>query len=477
MSVTPASTRCAIYLRQSLDLTREGLAIDRQRDDCRRIAAERGWIVVAEFVDNSVSASGHKRRPGYDQLVAAYAEGAYDALVCWDLDRLTRQPRQLEDWIEAASARGLRLVTANGEADLTTDAGQLFARIKAAVARSEVDRKAARQRAAAFQRAEHGKPPLGVRLTGYTVKGQVVEREATLVRELFARFAAGDSLRSLAAWLTQSEVPTRHGAPRWNPSTVRGILLNPRYAGRAIYQGRVTGKPGAWPPLVDEDVFEAVAARLADPRRKTNRHGHDRKHLGAGLYECAMCGRKLYGWTANRYHCPSGCLTRSAEPINALVLQLVRGRLARPDLADLLPAAHTGEAKRLTQEAKRLRARLAQIDEDYDAGYIDGQRYAVAMEKVRAELEPVEAARIRLTTAGSASAVLLASNPVAAFDDAPLMIKRSVIDALCVVRIGTAPRGRKGLDPMTLGKSQWVGDSVTWAKHWELESRRQQPYR
>ncbi|WP_267888213.1 recombinase family protein [Mycobacterium ostraviense] len=49
----------------------------------------------------------------------------FDALVVWDLDRLTSQPRQLEDWIDAAEGRGLALITTNGEADLTTDGGRM----------------------------------------------------------------------------------------------------------------------------------------------------------------------------------------------------------------------------------------------------------------------------------------------------------------------------------------------------------------
>ena len=61
-----------------------------------------------------------------------------DAIVCYDLDRLTRQPRELEDWNDRAESRGLLLVTANGDADLSTDGGQLYARIQAAVARGEV---------------------------------------------------------------------------------------------------------------------------------------------------------------------------------------------------------------------------------------------------------------------------------------------------------------------------------------------------
>ncbi|MEV7046601.1 recombinase family protein [Amycolatopsis sp. NPDC051061] len=110
-------------------------SVQRQRADCLQIADQRGWHVIGEFVDNSVSASDrHKSRPEYDQLAAAYEAGEFDALVCWDLDRLTRQPRQLEDWIDAAQERGLLLVTANGEADLSTDGGRMFARIKATVA-------------------------------------------------------------------------------------------------------------------------------------------------------------------------------------------------------------------------------------------------------------------------------------------------------------------------------------------------------
>lgn len=63
-------------------------------------------------------------RPGYDALCREYEAGKFDALLCWDLDRLTRQPRQLEDWIDRAEQRELKIVTANGEADLTTDGGQ-----------------------------------------------------------------------------------------------------------------------------------------------------------------------------------------------------------------------------------------------------------------------------------------------------------------------------------------------------------------
>ena len=144
-----------------------------------------GWVVVKVYVDNSVSAySRTAKRPDYDEMVAAYGRGEFDAIVCYDLDRLTRQPRQLEDWIEAAEDRGLVLVTANGEADLSNDNGRLFARMKAAVARSEVERKGQRQKLAAAQRSTQGRIPKGARLFGYTTDGQLMVTEAKVVRDL-----------------------------------------------------------------------------------------------------------------------------------------------------------------------------------------------------------------------------------------------------------------------------------------------------
>ena len=106
----------------------------------------------------------------------------------------------------------------------------MYARIKASVARSEVERKSARQKAANAQRARMGRPPLGTRLMGYTAKGELVPEEAKVVRSIFNDFLAGESLKGIARGLQEAGVPTRRGG-RWNPSSIRTILLNERYGG------------------------------------------------------------------------------------------------------------------------------------------------------------------------------------------------------------------------------------------------------
>ena len=446
--VSPSSTktiRCAIYLRVSLDATGEHLAVTRQREDCLKIAGTKGWTVVAEYVDNSVSASDKKKdRPEYNRMVAAHAAGEFDALVTYDLDRLTRQPRQLEDWIDAAEEHGLKLVTANGEADLTTDGGRLFARIKASVARAEVERKSARQKRAAVQRAEHGRTPKGVRLTGYAVDGTIIEAEAVTVKAMFERFLSGDSLHGITVWLNDSGATSRNGA-QWNPSTVRTILLNARYAGHSVYCGELTGRAGDWTPIIDQATFTMVGARLTDPRRRTQ-VGTDRKHLGSGLFRCGAqgCDRAVRSHSGCRYRCAEGGhLTRMAASIDEYVLGVLRGRLAKPDLAGLIAEPSSAKASDLKGQIKVLRGRLAEIEADYDAGRINGLRFQVATEKVAAELATVESAQLRLLASSSVAGIIAASDPVTAFDAAPLGAQREVLDFFFTVTLKAAQRGYK----------------------------------
>lgn len=447
-------TKAAIYLRISLDKTKEHLGVDRQREDCQRIASERGWIISGEYLDNSISASDrHTKRPQYDRMVADFKTGQFEALICWDLDRLTRQPRQLEDWIDAAEERGLLLVTANGDADLSTDGGRMYARIKASVARSEIERMSKRQMRAAAQRADLGKPPVGARPTGYTDDGAILENEAMIVRSIYARFLAGDSIRGITAWLTEQRISTRFGRP-WGPTSVRRLLTNQRYAGRAVYHGKTTGKTGQWEPLVDEATFDAVQSRLTDPRRITNRIGTDRRHLGASIYLCGVCGGLLSSHSGVRYRCRAGGhVTRLGASVDVLVRSVVHDRLSRADLADLLVTPDTDAAKALSVQISGLRARLAQTEADYDEDLIDARRYSVKTEKIRAELSRAENTRARVAGAEGLASLLSARDPAAAFDGAPLGVQRAVLAALADVTLLPAERGRR-FNPETV-KIEW----------------------
>lgn len=453
----PRST--AIYLRASLDSTGEREAVQRHEKECVRIATDRKWQVVATYEDNSISSKKGVARPDYDRMMRDYAAGRFDAIVCWDLDRLTRVPRELEDMIDACEAGKLALVTANGEADLTTDGGRLYARVKVAVARGEVERKGQRQRLAQKQRAEKGKPAKGIRPTGYALDGSIIEDEAVIVRSIFDRFSAGESLKGIAAGLEQDGVTTRRGG-RWSSSSVSSILRNARYAGRSVYKGADVGA-ATWEPLVSEAQFAAVQGRLSDPRRKTRGESTARKHLGSGLYYCT-CGLRVrsssgMGNGLNRYTCRNACYYRSAKPVDDFVLQVIRGRLALPDLRELLvKPADESALRKLADERTQVRHSLEATEADYDNDIIDGRRYKAKTEKLLARLEAIRLEEAKLVAQTGPGSVLAAEDPVAAFDSASLAIRQQVIDSLATVTLARGQRGSKTFDPASVSIA-WRG--------------------
>ena len=110
---------------------------------------------------------------------------------------------------------------------------------------------------------------------------EIVAHEAAIVAELFARYADGGvAIGELARWLSGLGVATRTGKPRWDRSTVWGMLRNPAYAGRACFgktmrTDRSPGStappawPGAPPPplLADRDRKRLRDTGALDGRR------------------------------------------------------------------------------------------------------------------------------------------------------------------------------------------------------------------
>lgn len=439
--------RAARYLRQSPTHNPEE-GIERQSARTLSLVVEgRGWIDAGTYIDSDVSAS-KDRGPdtAWHRMLQDAKAGLIDVVVAVDLDRVLRTTRDLNTLMD----HGLPLVTVDGEIDLTTADGEFRATMLAGIARFEVRRKGERQARAQQQRAEKGKPAKGIRPSGYALDGTIIEAEAKVVRRIFDQFSAGATLKGIAAGLANDGIDTRRGGA-WSSSSVSTILRNARYTGRSIYKGQDVGA-ATWLPIVSEAQFAAVQARLADPQRRTRGEDTARKHLGSGVYFCT-CGLRVrsssgMGNGLNRYTCRSFCHYRSGKPVDDYVLAIVRGRLAFPDLRELLakPVDESRMAE-LSAERKELRHRIVATQTDYDNDLIDGLRYKAKVGKIEARLAEIRTEESKLPAQTGPGSVLAADNPVAAFDEADLAIQQRVIDSLAVITLHPAPRGSRTFDP------------------------------
>ena len=84
--------RVALYARVST--VNHGQDSGLQLEELRQVAAQRGWTVAKEYVDNGVSGS-KTSRPALDQMLADAQAGRFDVLVVWKLDRLARSLQHL----------------------------------------------------------------------------------------------------------------------------------------------------------------------------------------------------------------------------------------------------------------------------------------------------------------------------------------------------------------------------------------------
>ncbi|SDM01572.1 Site-specific DNA recombinase [Geodermatophilus siccatus] len=446
--------RVGVYLRQSLDRDGSGLAVARQREDCLKLCADRGWDSV-EYVDNDTSASSGRLRPAYARMLADVEAGHLDGVVAWDLDRLHRRPVELEHFIDLADRHRLALATVGGDADLSTDNGRLFARIKGAVARGEIERKSARQKRANRQRADLGMPPPGGRrAVGYEPGGRVLrEREAALIRDGYRDVLAGSSLRAVAARWNAAGFTTAVGGA-WRPDGVRYVLRNPRNAALVVHCGEEV-RHGAWPPIVPEATYRAAVALLDDPTRRTT-PDTSRRYLLSGLARChcgaaVLTGRTQHGQRTYRCSRSRGHLSRGAQPIDDLVIAVVVERLSRRDAADLFAAPHSSSnATALREDAAALRARLDELADLFADGKITAAQLTRGTERAQQSLEAVQA---RLADAGRVSVLgeLLAAGDVrAVWDGLDLDRRRAVVDALLIVSLLPPGRGARHLDPATV---------------------------
>lgn len=165
-----------------------------------------------------------------------------------------------------------------------------------------------RQSRAQQQRAAKGRPPRGIRATGYTLDGKLISDEAEAVKAVYQPFAHGSSLEAIAAALSVAEPAIRavsdrnwvqdlpksaptlpsHSGRAWYPTSMIAILRSPRYAGWSMLAGEIvrdsTVKPvrGQWDPIVSDSLWLEVQRRVDDPARKTNRAGTERRYLGSG---------------------------------------------------------------------------------------------------------------------------------------------------------------------------------------------------
>lgn len=398
--------RAAVYVRISDDRNSDGDGVGRQEADCRALADRLGWDVGQVFPENDTSAFKRRKvqlpdgttamrvvRPVFRQMLDQLAAGALDALIAYDLDRIARDPRDLEDLVDVVETRQIPARAVTGSLDLSTDAGVTMARVLVAMANKSSRDTARRVVRKQQQLAETGQyAGGGIRAFGYEKDGVTVrEAEAAVVRRIAADVLAGRSLSGIARDLEDEGVPTVRGGA-WNVRSVHAVITKPRNVAKRLYRGQIVGD-AAWPAILDLDTWQRACIALSERGRGGN---NTLTRWLTRVLICSKCGRGLtakFGEKVPVYWCATptgGCggIAVSAPTAERTVEAILLGYLERPDvLRSIDSATSTAAADKARAEAAADEAQLKELAGMWGAKTITTAEYMAARRAIEDRLK------------------------------------------------------------------------------------------
>lgn len=422
---------------------------DEQVNACTERIESRGGKVVFVYMEPHTSAWKKKRvqqpdgtfkylvvRPVYRKVLADMAKGVcsengerIDALMILDVDRLTRDNRDLEDAIDVVVYNKRPILDWRGSLDLLTEYGRTQARGIVAHKNGQSADTAFRvsQKHKAMQR--EGIPAGGTRPFGWKKDRRTLHKtEAPLLKAAALDVLGGRSRNSIVAEWNKAGILTSRGNA-WTVDTLTLVLRNPRICGHRMISVQnvdenngetlsrhvVTllddkGKPvkGKWKRIIKPEQWEALVEIIGErPNRGDGRNA--RKYLFTGTLRCGKdgCDQRLRAIKATAsagkpegffyYQCPStsqgGCggIRIDGWEVDKYLSKIVVAKYEQQTAkreAVAAPAKWTKEA-----ELAAVQEDIADLKKARRERKISAERYYADLNEYEAELSKLSAER------------------------------------------------------------------------------------
>lgn len=452
-------------------------------------------LPVEVFADRGISAANGDHRPEYERLREWLADGRIARV--WTVEQTRLQRNEIAWFTLAAELDAAGITEVHTNRDGIVRVRDDVAGIKAVLAAGEVRRIRQRINDGLAAKVAAGIPPGGGIRFGYrnvvrkidgapTKTLVIVPGEAEIIRFAAQKVLDGWGLNAILAEV-QPRIATLRASGvegtlrgKLGSNSIRSWLVSPTVAGHRVHQGRIAAR-GNWEPILDEDTWQAVKAKLAQPRRvrradggeadisaKFFGHSSARKYLiTGGIAVCGVCGAHLSGNSkriggrlvpyleCRKTNGGRNCVGILLEPSEEVVVDLLWEKLGDGAFLDAVMADdHAERRAEITAKLGRLDNRRNELAETWATGELTPTEWATAR---RALAEHEQALRAELT---AIPAVALTPDMVtAARESWPEMtlderreFMRQFIDRVSIRR---GVRGRRGIDPSRI--------AVTWA--------------
>ncbi|MDS0527848.1 recombinase family protein [Clostridium sp. SHJSY1] len=236
--------RVAIYSRKS-KFTGKGDSIENQVEMCKDyINRVIGKDVEFTIYEDEGFSGGNLDRPKFKKLMRAIKSKKLDILVCYRLDRISRNVADFSSTLEILQSHNCDFISIKEQFDTSTPMGRAMIYIASVFAQLERETIAERVKDNMLEMAKNGRWTGGKIPVGFTSERTsfidenglpkertqliVNEEEMNLVKFLYEKYLELGSLHQLEVYITQNQIKSRTGI-MYEKSTLKIILQNPIY--------------------------------------------------------------------------------------------------------------------------------------------------------------------------------------------------------------------------------------------------------
>lgn len=298
-----------------------------------KINSEPKWELVKIFADKGISGTSVKNRDEFNKMIRYCKNGKVDMIITKSISRFARNTVDCLKYIRLLKDIGVDVYFEEQGIHSKDNGAEFYITIYGSIAQSESENISANVRWGKAQSAKEGKVTFQYKnFLGYQKgadgKPEINEDEAKIIRLIYDRYLAGDSLMAICQYLEERKIKTPRGKEKWSNGTVRSILSNEKYKGDALLnktyivdciskKTKINNgeRPKYYiennhPAIIDSETFakvqEEMSRRVSIPKignvgTKTEQGKYSGKYALTGLVYCGECGSPYRRCTWSSY--------------------------------------------------------------------------------------------------------------------------------------------------------------------------------
>ena len=382
--------RVAAYCRVSTDSEEQLSSYENQLAYyTEKIMKEPGWTMAGVFADEGITGTSTCKRKAFLRMIRQCRQGKIDMILAKSVSRFARNTVDTLNFTRELRGLGIPVIFEEQNINSIYPESEFLITLHGAFAQAESESTSSRVRWGKRQSMKSGRAIMQYKwLLGYEKgpdgKPAIVPEQAEIVRFIYDRYLAGDTLQGIKETLEAQRHLTAAGNTTWTTVNIRSILTNEKYCGDVLLQKtfiqdciskKVIPNTGQLPKyliqnhhegIISRETFDAVQLEMARRRTQsgrtkksapTGRGKYSGKYVLSNLLFCGECGTayRRCVWTQHGVKRPVWrCVSRldygkkfcthsptlDEEPLQQAILAAVNAAMADHDaLARQLTAA------------------------------------------------------------------------------------------------------------------------------------------